>query len=195
MARPKRSLSDLLDVDQGELATEPARTPTMLAVAPALPVDQPIEEPAPVVEVIAEPEAAPEAAAPQDADAAALPSIPDPAASAAAEQPSAPTALPGNSARSRTPSPVRSIKAAPEPPPLPLYLELTRKEARFRQDQLNDLTTLTRQLNRRRASTGERITDNTLIRVAVDMMLKVADSLDGATEAELLQAVSAKLKR
>ncbi len=191
MARPKRSLSDLLDVDQGELATEPARTPTMLAVAPALPVDQPIEEPAPVVEVIAEPEAA----APQDADAAALPSIPDPAASAAAEQPSAPTALPGKSARSRTPSPARSIKAAPEPPPLPLYLELTRKEARFRQDQLNDLTTLTRQLNRRRASTGERITDNTLIRVAVDMMLKVADSLDGATEAELLQAVSAKLKR
>jgi len=193
MARPKRSLSDLLDVDQGgEPATEPARTPTMLAVAPALPVDQPTVEPAPVEE-IAEPEATPAAAALQDAG---LPSTPDPTDGSEAEQPAAPTALPNEkSARLRTPSPVRSIKAAPEPPPLPLYLELTRKEARFRQDQLNDLTTLTRQLNRRRASTGDRITDNTLIRVAVDMMLRVADSLDGATEAELLQAVSAKLKR
>lgn len=189
MARPKRSLSDLLDVDQGEPATELARTSTILAVAPALPVDRPIEEPA-VADVIAEPEAD----APQDSPA--LPSIPDSAAIAAAEQSSPQTAQPSEKpARSRTPSPVRSIKAAPEPPPLPLYLELTRKEARFRQDQLNDLTTLTRQLNRRRASTGERITDNTLIRVAVDMMLKVADSLDGATEAELLQAVSATLKR
>ncbi len=195
MARPKRSLSDLLDVDQGRPASEPAaRIPTMLAVAPALPVDQQIKEPAPIVEVIGEPEAPPEAAAPQDV--AELPSITDPAAGVVAEQPSAPTAPSAEKpARSRTPSPVRLIKAAPEPPPLPLYLELTRKEARFRQDQLNDLTTLTRQLNRRRASTGERITDNTLIRVAVDMMLKVADSLDGATEAELLQAVSAKLKR
>jgi hypothetical protein len=193
MARPKRSLSDLLDVDQGgEPATEPARTPTMLAVAPALPVDQPTVEPVPV-EKIAEPEATPAAAALQDAG---LPSTPDPTDGSEAEQPAAPTALPNEkSARLRTPSPMRSIKAAPEPPPLPLYLELTRKEARFRQDQLNDLTTLTRQLNRRRASTGDRITDNTLIRVAVDMMLRVADSLDGATEAELLQAVSAKLKR
>ena len=119
----------------------------------------------------------------------------DPLAAARAALAAA-TEVQAKPAKTRAAASVRSIKAAPEPPPsLPLYLELTRKEARFRQDQLNDLTTLTRQLNRRRASTGERITDNTLIRVAVDMMLRVADSLDGATEAELLSAVSAKLKR
>ncbi len=99
-------------------------------------------------------------------------------------------------AKSRTNSAVRAIKAAPEPPPAPSapYLDLTRKEARFRPDQLNELTTLTRQLNRRRGSTGERITDNTLIRVAVDMLLRVADSLDGASEEELLFSVGSRLR-
>ncbi len=97
-------------------------------------------------------------------------------------------------AKSRTNSAVRAIKAAPEPPPSAPYLDLTRKEARFRPDQLNELTTLTRQLNRRRGSTGERITDNTLIRVAVDMLLRVADSLDGASEEELLQSVGSRLR-
>ena len=194
MARPKRSLSDLLKVD-GEEAEAPT-PPLTLAVGPALSADQPVGQsvgqPAPVVEDDAKSDLAPETASLVVTER----STPDVAASSAPAQFDAPVARPAErSARPQTPSPVRSIKAAPEPAPLPLYLELTRKEARFRQDQLNDLTTLTRQLNRRRASTVERITDNTLIRVAVDMMLKVADSLDGATEAELLQAVSAKLKR
>lgn len=105
---------------------------------------------------------------------------------------------PSAAAKPRQSSAIRQIKPAPEPAPvesrLPLYLELTRKEARFRQDQLNALTVMTRQLNRRRTTTGERITDNTLIRVAVDMMLEVADSLAGSTEADLLASMVARLK-
>ena len=77
---------------------------------------------------------------------------------------------------------------------VPLYLKLTRKEARLRDDQINALTCLTRQLNRRRRSEGQRLTDNTLIRVAVDMLLGVADSLEGATEGELRQSVSTRLR-
>jgi len=192
MARAKRSLSDLLDVEQrDEISSPPAPTPKILVAAPELPDDQPINDSSAVPATTDEPTVPPTVKETAE---------PGPAAPEVTALPAAPTSAPAvrpaeRAARPRMASPVRSIKAAPEPPPLPLYLELTRKEARFRQDQLNDLTTLTRQLNRRRASTGERITDNTLIRVAVDMMLKVADSLDGVTEADLLQAVSAKLKR
>jgi len=49
---------------------------------------------------------------------------------------------------------------------------------------------LTRNLNRARRGRGERITDNTLIRVAIDVLLQDADRLAGATEAELLSSVT-----
>lgn len=213
MARPKRSLSSLLDGDDLEAAApDPVVPPKALAVA------SPLEEPStPVVSVEAPPSAPvepPPAQPDVDAVVETSPGDDNEHAGGPADAPAEPThvasdppavipappppvvAIESKPANSRAVGSVRAIKAAPElPPSLPLYLELTRKEARFRQDQLNDLTTLTRQLNRRRASTGERITDNTLIRVAVDMLLKVADSLDGATEAELLSAVSARLKR
>jgi hypothetical protein len=66
----------------------------------------------------------------------------------------------------------------------PKYLTLLRKEARLREDQFDDLTALARTLNRRRKG-GERITENTLIRLAVDLLLKEADQLEGSTEEEL----------
>lgn len=59
----------------------------------------------------------------------------------------------------------------------PRYLQLTRKEARFTEEQLDGLTVLTRRLNKRRGGAGERFTDNTLIRVAVDLLLSEADTL------------------
>ncbi|MBG6099075.1 hypothetical protein [Nocardioides luteus] len=59
----------------------------------------------------------------------------------------------------------------------PRYLKLTRKEARFTDEQLDGLTVLTRRLNKRRGGAGERFTDNTLIRVAVDLLLSEADTL------------------
>ncbi|PNW65401.1 UNVERIFIED_CONTAM: hypothetical protein BEN50_03655 [Euhalothece sp. KZN 001] len=65
---------------------------------------------------------------------------------------------------------------------------MLRKEARFREDQFDDLTALARTLNRRRKG-GERITENTLIRLAVDLLLKEADQLEGNTEEELREAL------
>lgn len=65
------------------------------------------------------------------------------------------------------------------------YDELERKEARLRTDQFSRLTELSRSLNRQRQGRGERITENTLIRVAIDLLLARSADLAGATEAEL----------
>lgn len=69
------------------------------------------------------------------------------------------------------------------------YLTLERKEARLRQNQIDALTDLTRSLNRKRSKKGERLTDNTLIRVAVDLLLSKASQLQGDTEEELRKSV------
>lgn len=76
---------------------------------------------------------------------------------------------------------------------VPKYLTLVRKEARLREDQLNNLTSLTRSLNRKRRGTGERITENTLIRVAVDLLLNKSDELKGSTEQEIKKSVGLKV--
>ena len=68
--------------------------------------------------------------------------------------------------------------------------ELERKETRLRADQLEALTQLTRRLNRARNRRGERITENTLIRVAVDLLMSQEPQLTGATETELRKSVS-----
>lgn len=63
---------------------------------------------------------------------------------------------------------------APEPAPqrTPKYLTYVRKECRLRPDQLDALTALARKLNRERKGKGERITENTLIRWAIDAFLE-----------------------
>jgi hypothetical protein len=71
---------------------------------------------------------------------------------------------------------------------LPKYLTLIRKETRLREDQLEKLTVLTRKLNRQRRG-GERITENTLIRVAIDLLLEQSEELKGSTESELREAL------
>jgi len=74
---------------------------------------------------------------------------------------------------------------------LPKYLTLVRKECRLREDQVEALTRLSRHLNRRRqARAGDRITENTLIRVAVDVFLAQEERLGGDSEAELRESVS-----
>ena len=74
---------------------------------------------------------------------------------------------------------------------LPKYLKLERKEARLRQDQIDALTDLTRKLNRmKRSKGGERLTDNTLIRVALDLLLSKASELQGTTEEELRSSLN-----
>jgi hypothetical protein len=71
---------------------------------------------------------------------------------------------------------------------VPKYLTLVRREARIHEHQATELTRLSRHLNRLRtqqASTGERITDNTLIRVAIDLLLQQEPQIAGITEDEL----------
>ena len=72
---------------------------------------------------------------------------------------------------------------------VPKYLTLLRKEARLREDQALALARLARQLNRQKRKRGERITENTLIRVAVDLLLSQEDQIQGATEEEIGTAV------
>ncbi len=69
------------------------------------------------------------------------------------------------------------------------YLQLERKEVRLRLAQLDDLTAITRRLNRARKGKGERLTENTLIRVAIDLLLENTHQLQGITEDELLASL------
>jgi hypothetical protein len=96
-------------------------------------------------------------------------------------------------ARTPAPKPATAPRAAAAPAPGAgaKWTELERKECRFRDDQLLDLTALARRLQRAKAQgSGERITDNTLIRVAVDLLLENhQDKLAGATEEELRKSV------
>jgi hypothetical protein len=72
----------------------------------------------------------------------------------------------------------------------PKWQRLERKELRLRADQLDELARIRRALNRQRGGEGERITENTLIRVAVDLLLNRAGRLRGTTEDELRKSVT-----
>ncbi|MEL6439141.1 MAG: hypothetical protein AAFQ80_07820 [Cyanobacteria bacterium J06621_8] len=77
---------------------------------------------------------------------------------------------------------------------IPNYQTFERKEARLRPDQIDQLTALERTLNRqRKGRSKERITSNTLIRIAVDLLLSRSNLLQGSTEAELSKSVTPKL--
>jgi hypothetical protein len=78
---------------------------------------------------------------------------------------------------------------------VPKYLRLDRKDTRLRTDQLDELGRLARRLQRARPQgSGERITENTLIRVGVDLVLALSDCLDGAgDEGELAARALARL--
>jgi hypothetical protein len=71
----------------------------------------------------------------------------------------------------------------------PAYARLTRKETRIREDQDANLTALARRLMRRRTARTERITENTLVRVALDLLLAHQGTLAGNTETELRHSV------
>lgn len=73
--------------------------------------------------------------------------------------------------------------------PAPKYLRLQRKEARLREDQLLQLTALARRMSREKRGKEERITENTLLRVAVDLLLAREDDLRGETEEEMQSAL------
>jgi hypothetical protein len=87
---------------------------------------------------------------------------------------------------SRTPE-VRTPVA--QTPGLPKYLRLERKELLIWPDDITSLSILARRLNRNRAGVGERLTQNTLIRVAVRLLLSRSEELAGTTEDELLRSL------
>ena len=74
-------------------------------------------------------------------------------------------------------------------PGLPKYKRLERKEVLLWPDQLGELSVVRRALNRRRAGAGERLTENTLIRVAVALLLSRAGDLAGVTEDDLRRSL------
>lgn len=89
-------------------------------------------------------------------------------------------------------------RRAAAPRTAPRYDELERKEARLRPDQVAELSRLARELarearkSRPAGETPARITDNTLIRVAVDMLLAHSDQLAGIDEEHLRRSVGLK---
>jgi hypothetical protein len=73
---------------------------------------------------------------------------------------------------------------------LPKYLALLRKEARLRGDQVDALASLARRMNRGKVERGgERITENTLIRVAVDWLLSRDEPVGASSEEEIRRSL------
>lgn len=69
------------------------------------------------------------------------------------------------------------------------YTELIRKELRLHPGQSADLTILTVTLHNAKRGRGERITDNTIMRIALDLLLERKHELKGTTEDELRASV------
>jgi hypothetical protein len=81
----------------------------------------------------------------------------------------------------------------PEQRGLAKFARLTRKDTRIRADQDAALTALAKTLMRRRPVKAERITENTLIRLAIDLLLTHAQALRGSTEDELRHSLTSGL--
>ena len=83
-----------------------------------------------------------------------------------------------------------AVPATPaQVPGLPKYLRLERKELLIWPEQITNLSILARVLNRNRGGAGERITTNTLIRVAASLLLSRSQDLAGTTEEELRRSL------
>ena len=89
----------------------------------------------------------------------------------------------------RTPRPEPTL-AGRDVGELPTYMRLVRKETRLREDQQNQLTLEARRLNRAKAAGTPRITDNTLIRIAVDLLLERVARADGDDESSILRSLN-----
>lgn len=89
------------------------------------------------------------------------------------------TQAPAKSAVQATPAPLTPNADVPK------WLTFEPKPTRQRRDQLDWIEAKRKELNALRGRAGERLTDNTLIRVAIDLLIVNGDRLQGATEAEL----------
>jgi len=71
----------------------------------------------------------------------------------------------------------------------PRYQTFVRTEARLRGDQVAELAALRRRVAAARTDKSERITDNTLIRLAVDLLLRHGHHISGDTEADMRRSL------
>ena len=83
----------------------------------------------------------------------------------------------------------RNAVTAVEDRAAPAYLRFVRKETRLREDQQNQLTVQARRLNRAKKTAGARITENSLIRVAVDLFLIQVDRAVGDDEDAIRKSI------
>jgi hypothetical protein len=99
----------------------------------------------------------------------------------------APTARKRPARKPAQPTPTTSAPATgPEVPAGGVgYDKLKAKTLRFHESQSDAIQALVRVVNEQRAVPKERITDNTLIRLAVELLLERKDELAGSNEAEL----------
>lgn len=89
----------------------------------------------------------------------------------------------------QTPEPARSTKGRSQ---ARRFDKMARIEGRLHYKQLRELNALTLKLRDHRNSPGgerERITNNTLLRVAVEVLLKHQSALKGSTERELTDSL------
>lgn len=93
------------------------------------------------------------------------------------------------------PSPTRPSTSSPSAPQSgnARWTTFERKETRLRPDQLEWLEQTRKALNERRGvGVGERLTDNTLIRLAIDVLRARENDLDGSTEEQLARNLGAQ---
>ena len=120
--------------------------------------------------------------------------VPITAAAASAEtavtaaEPPVRTASPTAPPRSLSTAP--AVRAKPVETEGPPYLALVRKETRLREDQQNLLTLHARRLNRVKPRGAPRITDNSLIRIAIDLLLARIEEAAGGDEASILKSLN-----
>ena len=82
-----------------------------------------------------------------------------------------------------------TVVAVPTSRPSAKWLTFERKETRQRADQIEWIEAKRKELNNCRGGVGERLTDNTLIRVALDLLMQRGGELRGTTEDELRRSL------
>lgn len=76
---------------------------------------------------------------------------------------------------------------------MPKYLRMQRVDGRIREDQSWQLGRIAKSMNRRKKG-GERITPNTLTRVAIDWIIMNEENLAGSTEEEIRERLGVEVR-
>jgi hypothetical protein len=74
------------------------------------------------------------------------------------------------------------------------WLTFERKETRQRPDQIEWIASKRKELKAIRGGEGERLTDDTLIRIALDLLMRRGDELAGMTEDQLRRSLGIVLE-